>query len=117
MKFNYVKFEVFIPEDYVDKLREELNSIGVLNIGGNYDNCMAVSKVIGSWRPLAGANPYNGTIGELCRAEECKVEFCTKKQLIMQTLEKIKQVHPYEEPVINVIPIINGLDIETILED
>lgn len=115
MDFKYVKFEVFIPEEYVDGLREALNKIGALTIGGNYDNCMSVSKVIGSWRPLEGADPFNGKVGELCKAEECKVEFTSKKELAKQIMETIISVHPYEVPVINMLPIINGMSIEDIL--
>lgn len=33
MDFKFVKFEVFIPEEYVDKLRDALNEIGALTIG------------------------------------------------------------------------------------
>lgn len=116
MNFNYVKFEVFIPEEYVDKMREALNGIGALTIGGNYDNCMAVSKVMGYWRPLEGADPFNGKVGELCKAEECKVEFSSRRELAKQVMETIISVHPYETPVINMLPIINGISIESILE-
>ena len=82
-----------------------------MTIGGNYDNCMTVSKVIGSWRPLEGANPFEGSIGEICTAEEIKVEFCCKRDIVKAVVETIKRVHPYEVPVINIIPIV---DIEEI---
>ncbi|KYH34343.1 putative GTP cyclohydrolase 1 type 2 [Clostridium tepidiprofundi DSM 19306] len=111
MKFNIFKIETFIPEEYVTELRKSLNDIGVLSIGGNYDNCMTVSKVIGSWRPLEGANPFEGNIGEICIAEEIKVEFCCKRDIVKTAVETIKRVHPYEVPVINIIPIVNIEDI------
>jgi hypothetical protein len=105
MEFQIFKIETFIPEEYIDSLRQNLNSIGALTIGGNYDSCMSTSKVKGSWRPLKGANPFDGEEGKLSIEEEIKVEFCCKRELLKETLKTIKKVHPYEEPVINVIPI------------
>jgi hypothetical protein len=107
MEFNIFKIETFIPEEYVKNLRKSLNDIGALTVGGNYDNCMAVSKVTGSWRPLEGADPFKGEVGQICEAEECKVEFCCNKEILKETVAVIKKVHPYEVPVINVIPILN----------
>lgn len=102
-----VKIECFIPEEYVSKLRDALNETGALTVDETYDYCMAVSKVKGSWRALAGANPFMGEVSEICEAEETKVEFTCKKELYKTVLETIKRVHPYEKPVINVIPLIN----------
>ncbi len=107
MNFTLVKIETFIPEEYIRKLREELNLIGALTIDGIYDNCMSYSKVRGSWRPLEGANPFNGEIGVLCEAEEMKVEFCCTTGVYKEATETIRKVHPYETPVINVLPIID----------
>lgn len=111
MQFNIFKIETFIPEEYVKELRKNLNDIGALTIGGNYDNCMSVSKVTGSWRPLEGADPFEGTIGEICEEEECKVEFCCKREIVKKAVDIIKKVHPYEEPVINIIPMLSAGEI------
>lgn len=110
MNSKILKIETFIPEEYVKDLRKSLNDIGALTIGGNYDNCMAVSKVMSSWRPLYGANPFKGELGEICEAEECKVEFCCKEELLKKTIDTIKQVHPYEVPVINIISTLNSFE-------
>lgn len=106
MEFALVKIETFIPEEYVNNLREELNKIDALTVDGIYDYCMAVSKVKGSWRPLKDANPFKGEKGEICEAEEVKVEFTCKKEIYKKAVDTIKKVHPYEKPVINVMPVI-----------
>lgn len=111
MEFNFFKVETFIPEEYLKNLRKSLNDIGALTIGGNYDNCMAVSKVTGSWRPLQGADPFKGEVGEICYAEEYKVEFCCGKEVLIKTVDTIREVHPYEIPIINVIPILNPYEL------
>ncbi|CCG56384.1 nitrogen regulatory protein PII [Brachyspira pilosicoli WesB] len=106
MDFKKVKIEVYIPEEYRDKLREALNDIGVLGVG-NYDNVMSVTKVTGYWRPLKNANPFDGEINKLSKASEDKIEFATDINNVENAVKVIKEVHPYEEPVINIIPLIN----------
>ncbi len=105
---THIKIEIFIPEEYVKQLNEELSRIDVGHIG-NYDHCMSVSTVRGFWRPLAGAHPFQGKTGELCEGIECKVEVNCTIERAKEALEIIRKVHPYEEPVINVIPLINDL--------
>ena len=53
---------------------------------------------------LAGTNPYLGAQGKLSQEPELKVEVTCRTELVDQTVEAVKAVHPYEEPVINVIP-------------
>lgn len=106
MDFKKVKIEVYIPEEYRDKLREALNDIGVLGVG-NYDNVMSVTKVTGYWRPLKNANPFDGEVNKLSKASEDKIEFATDINNVENAVKLIKEVHPYEEPVINIIPLIN----------
>lgn len=108
MDFQLFKVETFIPEEYVNELRFELNKVGALTVDEKYDNCMSTSRVKGAWRPLEGTNPYLGEVGEICEAEEIKVEFTCKKEVIRKAIEVIKEVHPYEVPVINVIPVMTN---------
>jgi len=100
-----VKMEIFIPVSHMEPLREALRSAGA-GAFGNYDSVLSYSLVRGSWRPLSGANPYNGEIGILCEADEYKVEVCCPSEKLEQVISAVKAVHPYEVPVINVIPLI-----------
>lgn len=101
MEFKNVKVETFMPQEYFNELLEKLNSIGALTIE-NYDSCVSTSVVMGHWRALEGANPFEGKVGVLCEEEELKVEFKSKYELMDKIIEIIKEVHPYEVPVINV---------------
>ena len=49
--------------------------------------------------------PYNGTEGAVSEAEELKVEVNVSSDKLTSTLRAIRTVHPYEEPVVNVIPL------------
>jgi len=109
--FQDVKIEIFIPVDHVDKLRMALGEVGAGQIG-DYDHCCSVIGVRGYWRPLAGAHPYQGEIGKIEEGVECKVEVNCKKELVRDTIRAIKSVHPYEEPVFNITPLLNYLFID-----
>lgn len=103
-----VKIEIFIPEEYSDKLVDELSKVSVGRIG-NYDHCASVSTVRGTWRPLQGADPYEGEIGVINQAVEHKVEVNCRKEHVRAALQVIRNVHPYDQPVVNVIQLANDL--------
>ena len=44
---------------------------------------------------------------KLSKASEDKIEFATDINNVENAVKVIKEVHPYEEPVINIIPLIN----------
>lgn len=73
MDIKEYKLEIFVPETHVPVIREKLNEIGALKVG-NYDHVMSITEVTGYWRPLDGANPYSGQVGEIHSASECKME-------------------------------------------
>lgn len=108
MEIKEVKIEIFIPEEFIVKLRDELNKVKAGRIG-NYDNCMSVTNVKGYFRPLEEASPYSGEVGEVHEGDEAKVEVRCKKEYVKDAIEVIRKVHPYEEPVFNIIPILNDL--------
>lgn len=99
---RYFKLEIFIPETHFADLRKALQSADAGHIG-NYDCCLSYSRVIGTWRPLPGTDPFIGEEGVISEEEELKVEVTVKGERLDETIEAVKAVHPYEEPVINVI--------------
>ena len=101
----FCKIEVFIPESHLALLQETLRACDAGHIG-RYDSCMSYHKVIGTWRPLEGTKPYNGVEGAISAEEEIKAEFTCRVEDAEKIVEAVKKIHPYEEPVINVIPLL-----------
>lgn len=99
-----LKLEIYIPESHFHVLQKALQSVDAGHIG-QYDSCLSYSHVKGMWRPLEGANPHIGEEGSISEEEELKVEVNIRKSKLVSTLQAIRRVHPYEEPVINVIPL------------
>jgi hypothetical protein len=106
--FTDVKLEIFVPQDHAMQLAEALSEIGV-GVIGNYDHCVALTAVRGFFRPREGANPFEGKVGEINEVAEYKLEVNCKRELVGEALKVIKRVHPYEEPLVNVIPLANHL--------
>ena len=102
---TYCKLEIFIPESHLAVLQKTLRACDAGHIG-KYDSCMSYSHVIGTWRPLEGTNPYSGRIGEVSTEPELKVEVTCKIDEVDKIIAAIKAIHPYEEPVINAIPLL-----------
>lgn len=101
------KVEIFIPTDCVDELLEALAEAGA-GVIGNYDHCFAVSQLTSSFRPLAGAAPSFGNVGELMSTGESKVEVNVHEESLAEVVRITRELHPYEEPLINVIPLANA---------
>ena len=104
MDFTYCKLEIFIPETHLEPLQRALQEVDAGHVG-NYDCCLSYSPVTGCWRPLEGTSPYLGSVGEISREPELKVEVTVRAERVDETIAAIKRVHPYEEPVINAIPL------------
>ena len=104
MNFQYCKLEIFIPETHLEALQRALQEADAGHIG-KYDCCLSYSPVTGCWRPLEGSSPYLGSVGEISRESELKVEVTVRAERVDETIAAIRRVHPYEEPVINAIPL------------
>ena len=106
MDYKYVKMETYIPETHLKGIQKALQEADAGHIG-NYDCCMSYSRVVGTWRALQGANPYIGALGEISEESEIKAEVTIKAEQMEEVVAAVRRVHPYEEPVINLIPLLN----------
>ena len=103
---KFCKLEIFIPKTHFKQLQQALQDVDAGHIE-NYDTCLSYSEVIGTWRPLHNARPYIGKENEISQEVEYKVEVRINVADIEKTIQAIKNVHPYETPVINIIPLLN----------
>lgn len=101
-----VKLEIYIPEEFLETLLCKLSELGACRIG-RYSYCSSYSKITGTWRPEEGSDPYEGKIGEISRGEEYKLEVRCPYDLVRQAIRIVREHHPYEEPVIHIIPLSN----------
>ena len=101
-----VKVEFFVPEEHSESLRRALGEAGFGRIG-RYDHCAAETRVTGHWRPLEGAKPHSGGPGEIASGDEVRIEFVCRAESASEAAKIIRRLHPYEEPLIMVVPLWN----------
>ena len=101
-----VKLEIFTPENCLELLLSKLSEMGACRIG-RYSYVSSYSKVYGTWMPEEGSNPYEGTVGEISKGEEYKLEVRCPYDLVQQAIDIVRTHHPYEEPVIHITPLLN----------
>lgn len=102
----WLKLEIFVPTTHLEQIAAALRQSGA-GSSDRYDSVLSYSLVTGRWRPKAGANPYQGEVGQLCEAEEYKVEACCHATDLATTISALKAAHPYEEPLINVLELLS----------
>ena len=84
------KIETYLPKEALERIK---------------NCCMNWYEVNSSWRPIEGANPYQGKVGEIEVAMEYKIEFVCVEKDLKKAVQTIKANHPYEEVCINIIPL------------
>lgn len=98
------KLVTYIPVDHFEEVRDALYSIGCGHIG-NYDCCGFGVAGNGNFRPLKGASPFFGKVGEMEEAEEIRLETIIVSGMESIALETLKRVHPYEEVAYDLYPV------------
>ena len=103
---NRVKIIVTIPVENVNEVRNAICEAGA-GVIGNYTNCSMSTKCIGNFKPTYEASPYIGKNNNLEFVEEEKLEVVCDVKLVKKVITKLREVHPYEEPAIDIIPLLD----------
>ena len=112
MNFNFKKVKIFvtIPAENTDEIREAVCKAGA-GVIGNYTYCTICVKSVGTSMPGDDANPYYGTKGNLEFVDEDKLEFICDIDKAKAVIKELRRVHPYEEPAIDIVPLIDEIDL------
>lgn len=100
------KLTVFVPKDHLEQVREALATAGAGWLG-NYSHCSFGIPGIGTFKPLAGADPYLGSIGSLEYVDEYRLETIVPQKLLSRTIKSMLKAHPYEEVAYDLYPLAN----------
>lgn len=106
---NKVKISFTVPTEFVDDIRNSIFDLGVSTIG-NYTNCSLSIKCLGSFRPNNKAHPFIGKKDKTEFVEEEKLEILCGIKDVKKVILKIKEIHPYEEVGIDIIPLLDEKD-------
>lgn len=102
---GYYKFRVHLPSENLEVMREAVKPI--IAKSDKYIGAMTWYPVKSAWTTLPGANPYNGIEEEETIADEYILEFRVEKADKDMVMEIILGAHPYEEPGIDIMELID----------
>lgn len=97
---------IYVPIEYTEIMMDIIDK-SMNPVYPNYKRAFSISEVTGTWKPLKGSKPFIGTPGKIEKVKENKIEFIVKKKDLRNVMIKIKETHPYEEPMIDVSPMYN----------
>lgn len=103
---NRVKLVVTVPIENIEEIRSAVCEEGA-GIIGNYTYCSMSTKCIGTFKPDNNANPYIGKNNKLEFVNEEKLEVTCDVSKVKRVIAKLREVHPYEEPAIDIIPLLD----------
>jgi dinuclear metal center YbgI/SA1388 family protein len=95
------KWVVFVPTDAADAVREAMFAAGAGHIG-DYSHCSWSAPGTGQFLPTEGASPTIGTVGNVERVSEDRVEVVAPARLRAHVLAALRSAHPYEEPAFDI---------------
>jgi len=98
------KLVVFVPSDALDAVRDALFAAGAGHIG-DYERCSWYTEGTGTFRPLPGAHPVIGDVGEEERVAEVRLETVFPSDRRDDVVAALRGAHPYEEPAFDIYPL------------
>ena len=102
-----LKLAVFVPVAHVDAVRDALFAAGCGKIG-NYGSCSYNLNGYGTFMAQEGCTPFCGTIGELHRENEVRIETVMPSYIKNRVIKALLDAHPYEEPAYDIYTLKNS---------
>ena len=99
---DFDKWVIYVPPEYTEAVRAAVFGAGAGQIG-DYSCCSWSVTGIGQFLPHDGATPAIGTVGQLQRLAEDRVEVIAPARRRADVLAAMRAAHPYEEPAFDVI--------------
>lgn len=90
------KLVVYVPTEHENVVRQAILDAGAGHLG-RYGDCSFEIRGKGSFRPLEGSKPFIGQEGRLEEVEEYRLETVVPQVKLGAVLQRMLEVHPYEE--------------------
>jgi len=92
----------YVPVADTDRVLDAVLATGAGAVG-DYRDCAFVAAGTGQFRPVAGAQPAIGTVGDLEKVAENRVELVLDRALRRAVVTALREAHPYEEPAFHLL--------------
>ncbi|MGQ0630815.1 MAG: Nif3-like dinuclear metal center hexameric protein [Sporichthyaceae bacterium] len=98
------KIVTFVPRPDAKHLLDALAAAGAGAIG-DYDRCAFTVDGTGTFRPLPGADPAIGRVGEIETVPETRLEMVLPRARRAAVVAVLRAAHPYEEPAFDLVEV------------
>lgn len=105
-----VKIVTFVPTENADEVRHAMGAAGA-GLIGEYSFCSYSVIGRGMFLPSENANPHIGEPGKMEIVEEERIEIVCDRDKARKAIMEMRRVHPYEEVVFDVYPLIEESDL------
>ncbi len=109
MDFKRIQIVVGVPHTHLYQLLGAMAAAGAGQLG-EYTHCSYTSDGIGRFKPSATANPALGAKEQLNEVPEVRVETICDREKVKQVVAAIRAAHPYEEPMLYLLPLLSEED-------
>jgi hypothetical protein len=106
MRGNYVQIVFTVSSADLAPVLQAMGEAGA-GVLGEYTFCSFSTAGTGRFLPSDAATPHVGTVGGINAEDEVRVETFCARDRAREIVTAIKAAHPYEEPVIYIIPLID----------
>ena len=106
MKATRYKLVVHSPLTHSKIIRDALGQVGAGKVG-NYDFCSFSYTGVGRFRGNEKSNPAIGEPRIIEGVQEESIEIVMNEDTLQLDIQKLKEVHPYEEPAYEVYKLEN----------
>lgn len=103
-----IKLVTFVPVKHLESVRDAIFKAGAGQIG-DYSHCSFNTTGEGTYKPLKGATPFLGEVGEIHQEKEVKVEVVFPNHLKTKVTTALLNAHPYEEVAYDLIKLNNSV--------
>jgi hypothetical protein len=100
---RFFKLVTYVPDDALIPVRDALTLAGAGRIG-NYSECSFALAGTGTFRPMAGAKPVVGQVGDLEVVNEMRLEVRVGSDRLEDVLAALRETHPYDEAAFDLFP-------------
>jgi hypothetical protein len=101
-----VKLVWFVPVEALEATRDAVFEAGAGRIG-DYERCSWYTVGTGTFLGGEGTEPAVGEWGREEHVPELRVETVVADELVAEAVAALRSSHPYEEPAIDVYPLID----------
>lgn len=96
------KVVVFVPREAAERVLDAMSAAGAGRLG-DYERAAFLGDGVGTFRPLPGAAPALGRVGEVEQVEETRLEMVVSPHRRTAVVAAMRAAHPYEEPAFDVL--------------